>query len=206
MELATSECDMHIKDISGKLPLHLAAIRGNLECCSYLSVKNVGAVNFQDSMGRSPFFYACKGKNLVHAEIADLFLDDSDLMMRDKKMLSPLHYAVLNHHKQLIERMMYTITNVDIRDIEGVTPLMLASACGFLSLIKMLVRQGADCNLMDNQGRISFQYAKINNREKCIAFLEPRTSKKEPSSTSTIDVEILQKSKRYRFLRIILIF
>jgi ankyrin repeat protein len=194
MELATSDCDMDIKDKDGRLPLHLATIRGHLECCSYLSARNSADINCQDLYGRTPFFYACKGKANIHSEIADLFLDDSDISLQDKKLLSPLHYAVMNYHKSLIKRMLYSITDVNVKDISGVTPLMVAAGRGYLSLVKILVKRGADCNLLDSQQRNAYLFAKIQNKENCAAFLEPKTSVKEMAlSMTTDDVEILHK-------------
>ena len=199
--MATSDCDMDIKDKDGRLPLHLAVIKGNMECCSYLSARNASDFSCTDNFGRTPFFYACKGKSNVHAEIADLLLEDSENNIQDEKLLSPLHFVVLNYHKSLLKRMLYSDINLDVKDAQGVTPLMVAAFRGYLGFVKLLVRRGADCNLLDSKGRNAYMFAKKFGRDNCKSYLEPRTIVKEAFivDLSTEHSEVMRTPTRYGY-------
>ena len=56
-----------------------------------------------------------------------------------------IHFAALNGHKTIVERLLYCCeSTVDIEDINGLTPLWLASRGGHVDCVDVLLVHGAN--------------------------------------------------------------
>lgn len=53
--------------------------------------------------------------------------------------------------------------NPNIKDQNGVTPLMLACKYGHMALVELLLKHGADPFIKDNQGKNSFDYTDVDS-------------------------------------------
>ena len=54
----------------------------------------------------------------------------------------------------------------------GVTPLMIAAACGHVNIIELLIQTGADANSEDGQGHTALDYATMTNHDASASFLK----------------------------------
>lgn len=67
--------------------------------------------------------------------------------------------------------------NVNIQVEEGCTPLIAAVLIGNLEIVKLLVELGgADVNAEDKDGGSALYYAKYDNSQAIIEYLEPMTN------------------------------
>lgn len=68
--------------------------------------------------------------------------------------------------------------DVNVKDEQGKTPLILAATRGEYSVVKFLVENGAEVDAKDSDGKIALEYAKGSEVEvylaKCVIFLVAR--------------------------------
>lgn len=138
-------------------------------------------------MGADPFSTDRSGRNYLHAvanlerspfakdregqiaEIAAVPGDPSGWMGADAYGGTPLHYAVLNGHTQLVSVLADAgadVTGTTVRDgfghvldFDGVTPLMLACLVANTEAVGILLDKGADPDARDMHGRNAMHYA-----------------------------------------------
>ena len=75
--------------------------------------------------------------------------------------VTPLHHAVY-YNKKAIAYLVHDGANINARDEEGNTPLMLASMSGRVDEVEILVRLGADINISNNSNLSPLDIAKKN--------------------------------------------
>ena len=64
--------------------------------------------------------------------------------------------------------------NLDVRNIYGQTPLMLACINGHLQIAKLLLENGASVGITDNFGYSALDYAKNNRHESISVLIQER--------------------------------
>ena len=62
--------------------------------------------------------------------------------------------------------------SIDPPIVHGVTPLMIAAACGHVNIIELLIQTGADANSEDGQGHTALDYATMTNHDASASFLK----------------------------------
>jgi hemoglobin len=65
---------------------------------------------------------------------------------------TPLHMAARRGHAQVAEALLNAGANIDIRDSNGVTPLLRAVNCVRADVVQLLISRGANPMLADKQG------------------------------------------------------
>lgn len=93
-----------------------------------------------------------------------------DYTLQDKFGKTPLLLAVGLNDKPIVEKLLSLTKKkknigLNIPDIEGRTPCMIAAALGHLDILKLLIQAGANCYTKDNQGRDLLQYANCSIEE-----------------------------------------
>ncbi|CAM9553329.1 unnamed protein product, partial [Hapterophycus canaliculatus] len=88
--VSNSKCDVGARDVVGRTPMHLAAMRGNAAVVRAL-LRAGGQAEVVDVLGRTPLHIACE---LGHEELAtDLLFRGAKVGTRDTDGLTPLHLA-----------------------------------------------------------------------------------------------------------------
>lgn len=91
----SSRCDFGARDVVGRTPMHLAAMRGNAAVARAL-LRAGGHAEVVDVLGRTPLHIACE---LGHGELAtDLLFCGAKVGTRDTDGLTPLHLAARGGH------------------------------------------------------------------------------------------------------------
>lgn len=129
--------DVNAKDDRGSTALIIAASTGNLEIAKALL--NRGAdVNIQDKDGMAALMEALMGN---HIAIAQLLLEKG--ANTDDKTL---FLAVWKGHRSIVDAILKSGIDVNIRNIDGKTPLMIAAEEGHTAVVETLLNKGADVN------------------------------------------------------------
>lgn len=97
---------------------------------------------------------------------------DFDYTIQDKFGKTSLLLAVGLNATQVVEKLLKNVLEknkkdigLNIPDVEGRTPCMIAAALGHLDILKQLIKAGADCYVKDKQGRDLMWYANAPGEE-----------------------------------------
>lgn len=168
----------NVVDMFGNTPLHLACIFGNREAASLLLTH--GAEIDYTSEGRSwtPLMLAL---NENYTEIAEwLISEGANLNHVDRKqgwtpLLVACEQGLTDITKRLIEKGSQVHAMVTDGDAKGRSAIHMLSYYGEVEVIKMLLDQGVDINLMPEGGGLSaLHWAVYNDHHQLMRFLVER--------------------------------
>jgi len=144
--------DVNHKSLSGKTPLHYAAMRGSAEMINFL-ISNGAKVNAADNMGVLPIHDAAQGVKKGrgnNSALNALISHGSDINKKDSNGDTPLHYAVhwtpyidsLEDGKDQMPETVLTLLNngadINIRNSNNKTPLDIAQEFGEERTVKII--------------------------------------------------------------------
>ena len=140
---------VNVQDEKGNTPLHKYAMKGVENLVRLLLQHNADA-NIQNENGLTALHMAVIG-GVVN--IIGLLLEHkADVNIQDRWGYTPLHLSARFSHKdfnKIIDLLLqYGVQNIDIRDVEGRTPLQMAVRCGNAQAVKKLVDLGADVSVV----------------------------------------------------------
>ncbi|KAL3255905.1 hypothetical protein MRX96_046640 [Rhipicephalus microplus] len=153
--LAGAACDTH--GSAGMTPLHMAALGGYTDCCRKLL--HAGAkVDARDDQGRTALHSAAYGGNQETLQL--LFDRGADCFACDSFGRLPLHYSAGGGSEQqqqgggCLSALLAHGSDVDRADVDGRTPLLVASASGDSEgrSLTLLLEHGAQPATQDNRG------------------------------------------------------
>ena len=139
-------------------PLQLACEMGNVEIVKCL-IENGMNSSVKSSDGNAPLHMACSSGSF---EVVQYLIDSGhDNLVRNLKQELPLHVACTKS-LELVEITSHkcTIQDLEAKALNGVTPLHMASACGFPEIVKYLIEIKKCSPLtVDSSGRNALAYA-----------------------------------------------
>jgi uncharacterized protein len=157
----TRGIDPNTRDDSGYTPLHWAVQSGNLDMARIL-IENRADVNVRDEHGHSPLWNAISEGQ---TELANLLLDhgadhrdglicaaawgrgetadvlikkDTPVDYRDEDGCTPIYYASLNGHFDLVTKLLDAGANPGIANSEGILPADAAFSQGHHEIASLL--------------------------------------------------------------------
>ena len=150
------------KTIFGVTPLYnsiLYCSKSNSIDPAKTLLQNGADINIQDVNGWTSLHKACEVGNMEMMEL--LLSKGASTTKASNKGWVPLHIAALHDHYQIIELLKNRIKGLqlEVRDHEGCTPLILASKKGCNKAITQLIELGANLYAEDNKKMTSLHYA-----------------------------------------------
>lgn len=134
----------NLKEAKGKLPLHFAVARGNLEIVRHL-IETVGVEHgTKDKDGNSPFLTAVEHG---HLDLVRYFIEELNYSPNETKEggSSPLHLAANHNHVDLINYLISKESDIERISMYG-KPLNWAVGSHHYEAAKVLLDHGADPN------------------------------------------------------------
>jgi hypothetical protein len=125
-------------------------------------------------------YLAILGHNTRGVKLLLDFYADPNCYIHSRKTF-PLMYACSEGQKDVVEILLISGADVDMKDHNGKTAVFLATCQGSLSLLELLLLYGADSTCKDNNGHEPLYYAE---------HMDAKTN-----------LEILEKNRRIEFLQ-----
>ena len=140
------------KDEDGFTPLHLAAANGYRDMAELL-VTNKADPNAKDNGQSTPLHQAVAAGG-EHLDLLELLIThQADVNAADINGLTPLHYATLADDGKAVKLLLTHGAHPDVRDnVDGNTPLIIATGKGYKDVAEILLANGADVNAADRKG------------------------------------------------------
>ncbi|XP_058389277.1 espin-like protein isoform X2 [Diceros bicornis minor] len=159
-----------LETLEGALPLHHAAVSGDLTCLKLLTAAYSSGVNRRTHSGAFPLYLACQEG---HLHLAQFLVKDcgADVHLRALDGMSALHAAADRGHYSLV---VWLVTFTDIgltaRDNEGATALHFAARGGHTPILDRLLLMGAPI-MRDSWGGTPLHDAAENGQMECCQTL-----------------------------------
>ncbi|KAJ5225237.1 hypothetical protein N7468_006462 [Penicillium chermesinum] len=113
------------------------------------------SVDSRDATGQTPLIMAAR---LGETNILNHLLESSAAInSEDEQKWTSLSWAVANDHEQTVKLLLRAPeVFVDHKDKEGRTPFSLAAERGYIQIMLLLIKHGADPHVPDNEGHTGF--------------------------------------------------
>ncbi|XP_072477642.1 espin-like protein [Notamacropus eugenii] len=168
--LVQEGCDVSLETLEGALPIHYAAVKGNLTCLKLLVAADNRCINRQTQSGASPLYLACQEG---HLHIVQFLVKDcgADVHLWAHDGMTVLHAAARSGHYSLV---VWLVTFTDIglmaRDDEGASVLHFAARGGHAPILDRLLLMGTQI-IRDHWGGTPLHDAAENGHLECCQTL-----------------------------------
>lgn len=115
--------------------------------------------------------YACYFSHFATAKW--LIAQGSNLRLATpEQRLTPLHSAVAARATPIVQLLLASGAEPNVRQKGGYTPLMSAASHGELEIIEALLRHGASTETLNDHGQSALEMAQAHNQDKAVALLQ----------------------------------
>ena len=159
-QLLTRGMDVNTLDPQGQNGLIVAILEPSPKVARMLVDAPKIDLNALNANGESALMLAALKGQLDLA--VQMVKKDADV---NKTGWTPLHYAASSGQLPLIELLIQNHAYIDAESPNGTTPLMMASMYGTPAAVKLLLGEGADPQLKNQQGLSAAEFAKRANRQ-----------------------------------------
>lgn len=163
--------DINQENGSGKNSLMLACFAGHLDVVEYL--RNQGASwRNRDKVGCTAMHWAVDGGNLKLIEW--MIGDECEVDVKDSiSQWTPLmRVSAVTGNTEVAQHLIAAGADVNVKDRDGKTPLMVATLNNHERLVRLLIEKGADCSITNEYGIGISEMAKAFNRQNMVVILE----------------------------------
>lgn len=141
--------------------LHSAVYNSSTSVLSYLLAKGL-EVDALDNKGNTALHLAALSSG--SSAYLELLLDNgADISIQDVQGYRPFHCALRNpklrNHKNILRRLLGDPSKINLPINDGITPLHIAAATGYLTTVEWLLDNGADIHMRDEQCRTALHTA-----------------------------------------------
>ena len=151
--------------------LHFASCGGNSQIVSLLLSSHANA-NFPNSLGITPLMFAAKKRRIEN--VLELIKNAStNLNTLSKDNRTALYFAAEACDPLIVKNLLHKGANPNILNINGWSPLMVASAYGHADTVKELLQQslGIDLKLQNKNGMTALELAVANDNTAVVEML-----------------------------------
>lgn len=145
-------------DNYGLTTLHWAAMHNDVPLIKSLLHQGMCPNTPAQQKGETPLMRAAiQGANQAIKVLLEV---GANLQLKDANGNTALMWAISSEDfPKTVKLLLKNNAQIDEKNNEGITPLMIASERGLIKSVKVLLENGADPNLLDNQGKSAFAWA-----------------------------------------------
>jgi uncharacterized protein len=170
--------DLNTLNAKGDSALLIALKLGSTKVADFLLKQNAVKVEARNRQGESPLMMAALKARLPQAK--RLIQREAEV---NKPGWTPLHYAASNPEPVSAEMVSLLLENhayIDAASPNKTTPLMMAAHYGHDSVVKLLLEEGADPMLRNDQGLSAIDFAHRAKRTEAAAMIAAQIRSKQP--------------------------
>jgi ankyrin repeat protein len=179
VNLAFRGFDLNTRDSTGASGLLVALRQGSLKVADFLLQQNAVDVEARNQAGESPLMMAAlKG----HLPQARRLIDRRAEV--NKPGWTPLHYAASHPgviSADMVRLLLAHFAYIDAESPNQTTPLMMASRYGTDAAVKLLLEEGADPLLRNQQGLSAIDFARAAGRIAAVELIAAQVRAKQPA-------------------------
>ena len=157
--------DLEIMNVFEMTALHVAAQYGSVDIATLLL--DAGAKVDEDGHAFTPLCEACKGG---HVDVVSALISFGANVNQKCWELTPLILAMHFNHKEVVARLLVAGADVTIKGPHVVYsenyPIHIATLYDKVETLRLLVKYGADVDLLNNQGDTSLTIALRENKHR----------------------------------------
>lgn len=135
LQILRNKIDIDVTDDKNWTALLYATAQGHIEVVRFLLEEEadpkIGTIMF----GLTPLHIAATKGDI---QIVELLINKVDVDFRDSERFTPLSYAAMNGHKEVVQLLVAKGADIQSRDEKGKTPLDYATQNGHLDIIELL--------------------------------------------------------------------
>ncbi len=173
--------DLNTRDEQGDTGLLVALRQESLTVADFLLKQNVVNVEARNKAGESPLMMAAlKGQ---YPQAKRLIERRAEV---NKPGWTPLHYAASNPGEgsaAMVRLLLDRFAYIDAESPNKTTPLMMAARYGSDSVVKLLLEEGADPMLRNEQGLTALDFARQADRPEVLAIISAFVRGKQAPGT-----------------------
>ena len=165
---------VHDRNLYQETPLHVAAMEGHVDVCTYL-IDQGAHINSEDDCGNTPLALACSYHKPKVVEV--LVGRGADPSLADVFESTPLMACITSHKDRHEVRLMMGLllkhgASIDAQDGYRRTALHIATSRGKLDLMRLLLEAGADPTVKNRDGCCPKLVAITRGYPVCVKVLE----------------------------------
>lgn len=173
--------DLNTVDEQGNHGLLLAIRDGSVRVGRFLLAQPLVRVETRNQRGESPLMIAAlKGQLPLVQQLIERKADVN------KPGWTPLHYAAANAEatsQAVVRLLLEHHAYIDAASPNGTTPLMMAAQYGHPSVVRLLLEEGADAGLRNEQSLSALDFAQRAQRKDAEQMLLQQLRARQPSGT-----------------------
>ena len=181
VKLALRGFDLNTVDEHGNHALLVAVREGSFKVATFLLEQPLVKVEARNPRGESPLMMAAiKG----HLPLAQRLIERKAEV--NKPGWAPLHYAASNPEPvglELTRLLLEHHAYIDAESPNKTTPLMMAARYGSPEVVRLLLEEGADPTLRNEQGLTALDFALRAERKDAVQLLTAALRARQPAGT-----------------------
>ncbi len=177
VDLLNAGAAVHQIDADGVSCLHFAADAGNTDFIEILAKRYVAqniSLDISDNDGTTPLINAIRCRELGACK--KLLEYGAEANQLDSKGLSTFYYAIYHENLDIFELLVTDFCekggDIDFRDANGMTLLMIASKLNNVRAVNILLKAKASINLIDLLGNSAIIYAVAFGNKELVTTLQ----------------------------------
>ncbi|KAH8150178.1 uncharacterized protein LAJ45_05864 [Morchella importuna] len=176
--------DIAARDGLGKTPLHMAAARGTDPKICEMLLQHGAELTERDFTGYTPIDSAALGAGAAGAGSPEAEFEATIrvLLSRGASRYSShtldgqlLLWAVKNGHEDVLKMILEQGVDVNVRDVDGRTPLHWAALFGMVDIVRVLLESGADGSVVA-EGKTALALAAARGEDAVVELLVERST------------------------------
>eukprot|EP00074_Homo_sapiens_P078279 XP_011538651.1 fibronectin type 3 and ankyrin repeat domains protein 1 isoform X2 [Homo sapiens] len=180
--LVSNGTDVNLKNGSGKDSLMLACYAGHLDVVKYLR-RHGASWQARDLGGCTALHWAADGG---HCSVIEWMIKDGcevDVVDTGSGWTPLMRVSAVSGNQRVASLLIDAGANVNVKDRNGKTPLMVAVLNNHEELVQLLLDKGADASVKNEFGKGVLEMARVFDRQSVVSLLEERKKKQRPKKS-----------------------